>query len=471
MKYISVLLISILLHVSAMGQFPFKKLAPNTYLVQFTNKNNNNYSIDNPDAFLSRKAIERRQRYNISVTEQDLPVTQIYLDTLKSLGLEIYAVSKWLNHAVVYTEDSTKLEPLKNISFIKTKEKPITKMEKITTPFPFEKKKLKIKRENKTIFKYGSGESQIGMLNGHYLHNRGFQGQGMLIGVLDAGFYHADELPAFDSLFANNQILGIKDCVSRDGDVYADGTHGMQVLSTMGGNYPEELVGTAPKADYLLVRTEDGSSENLVEEYYWITGAEFADSCGVDIITSSLGYTRFDDTTCSHKYEDLDGDTAPITIAADIAADKGILVVISAGNEGNDDWKYVSCPADADKNLTVGAVNGRERISSFSSRGPTPDKRIKPDVMAQGSFAYVQGTNKKVTFTFGTSFSCPIMAGATASLWQAFPEFTAQEIIAVIKLSSDNFETPNNDYGYGIPDLAYAYEYLLLLREKRKLEK
>lgn len=468
MKYISIFISALFLSLSAIGQSAYKNIAPDTYLVRFTNKNDNGYSVEKPEEFLSQRAIERRQRYNISITEQDLPVTQTYVDSLEALGFEIYAVSKWFNHAVIYSKDTTLLETITPLSFVRNDIDSLPKVKATYKPLSFEKKEIKIKTENKTVFAYGSGESQIGMLNGHYLHNRGFQGQGMLIGVLDAGFYHADELPAFDSLFANDQIVGIRDCVARDGEVFSDGSHGMQVLSTMGGNFPEKLVGTAPKANYLLVRTEDGDTEYLVEEYYWITGAEFADSMGVDVINTSLGYTAFDDGVNSHAYEDLNGNTAPISIASDIAASKGMLLVTSAGNEGNDEWRHISAPADADSVLTVGSVTSSEKISGFSSRGPSADDRIKPDVMAQGSFAFVQGTGGGITFSFGTSFSGPIMAGAVASLWQAFPDFSAQEIIAVVKLSGSQSDKPDNDYGYGIPDLAYAYEYLLLLREERK---
>jgi len=470
MKLISIAAIALFITTlaTAQDQTDIPQIAPNTFLVEFTDKNDNGFSLDKPEEFLSARAIERRQRYNISLTEQDLPVTKAYVDSLEALGFEIYAVSKWLNHAVVYTEDSTLLEKIPELSFVAlnpTAEE-LEDNDKKENEKP-EYVKIKIKKENETVFDYGSGETQIGMLNAHYLHNRGFQGQGMLIGILDAGFYKADELPAFDSAFANEQIVGYKDCVARDGEVFSDGSHGMMVLSTIAANMPGKLVGTAPKADYLLVRTEDGDSEYMVEEYYWITGAEFADSMGVDVINTSLGYTEYDDGN-NHTYESLDGNTAPITIASNIAADKGILLVTSAGNEGADPWRHISAPADAHGVLTVGSVTSSGKLSSFSSRGPSADGRIKPDVMAQGSFAFVQGTGGNVTFSFGTSFSGPIMTGAITSLWQAFPEFTAEQIKQVVRLSAHQYDKPDNDYGYGIPDFSYAYEYLTMWREKNK---
>lgn len=466
MRFLFLLATAVLISSAAHAQ---SLIAPDTYVVNFTDKNNNGYSLEKPEAFLSQRAIERRQRYNISLTEQDLPVTQAYVDSLKNIGFEIFAVSKWFNHAVVYTEDSTLAEKIADLSFVKA-EPTLSEIVEIHDSIKFERKKIKVKKENETVFDYGSGEKQIGMLKGHYLHNRNYQGQGMRIAVLDAGFYKADELPAFDSAFANNQIVAYKDCVTRDGEVFSDGSHGMQVLSTIAAFTPGKLVGTAPKAEYVLVRTEDGDSEYMVEEYYWITGAEYADSIGAQVINTSLGYTEYDDNLNNHSYENLDGKTAPISIASAIAASKGLLLVTSAGNEGSDPWHHISAPADAPGVLTVGSVTSSGKLSGFSSRGPSADGRVKPDVVALGSFAFVQGTGGNVTFSFGTSFSGPIMTGAVTCLWQAFPEFTAQEIMQAVRISAHQYDKPDNDYGYGIPDLAYAYEYLKELQEERKLK-
>lgn len=465
MKSLSIFIFAVLF-----SGFVSAQLAPNIYLVNFTDKNNCGYSIDKPEEFLSQRAIERRQKYNISITDQDLPVTNAYIDSLKSLGFEIYAVSKWFNHAVVYTKDSELIQKLQSLSFVDLSKDTVKTEKKQTDRKKLKNLDVKYKKDDYVSFQYGLGENQITMLNGHYMHNRGFRGQGMQIAVLDAGFYKADELPALDSLFANNQILGIRDFVARDDEVFKDDSHGMQVLSTIGGYYPEKLVGTAPKAKFWLLRTEDESSEYIVEEYYWISGAEFADSVGVDMIHTSLGYNDFDDKVNSHTYEDMNGDTAPISIGADIASAKGLLVVTSAGNEGNDPWKYVSAPADADSVLSVGAVGSRGKISNFSSRGPSSDGRVKPDVMGQGSFAFVQGNNGDITFSFGTSFSGPIIAGVVACLWQAHPSFPPQEIIEVVRRSSHKYDNPNGDYGYGIPDMAYAHEYLKILEKNREAE-
>ena len=204
-----------------------------------------------------------------------------------------------------------------------------------------------------------------------------------------------------------------------------------------------------------------------VEEYYWAAAAEYADSLGVDMIHTSLGYNDFDDKVSSHKYKDMNGDVAPVSVAADIASAKGILVVTSAGNEGNDAWKYVSAPADADSVLSVGAVKADKDYAYFSSRGPSADGRIKPEVVAQGSWAYVQGSSGSVTFASGTSFSGPIMAGAVASLWQANLEFSNMEIIEAVIKSCDEYDNPNTFTGFGIPDFAWADAYL----KKKKKDK
>ncbi len=448
------------------GLFSQTQIKPNIYIVKFKDKKNNGYSIEKPEQFLSDRAIERRKTRKIAVTEQDMPVTQTYLNELKSLGFEIYAVSKWMNLAVVYSENPDLYAKASALEFVEPYNTIPKADAKKTEPEKFKKlKKLSATKGEKSAFDYGKGKNQAEMLKVDVLHSLGFTGKGMQIAVLDAGFYHVNELPSFETLHKNNQILGIRDFVARDGEVYEDDTHGMMVLSCIGGNMPGELVGTAPDAEFYLLRTEDEASEYIVEEYYWIAGAEYADSLGVDLIHSSLGYNDFDDKIHSHKYEDMNGDTAPISIAADIAASKGIFVVTSAGNEGNDPWHYVSAPADADNVLAVGSVTAIGTISDFSSRGPTADGRIKPDGMAQGSFAKVQSSSGKITSSFGTSFSGPILAGAVACLWQANPEFTNIEIIDAVRRTASLALEPNADYGFGIPNLALADAYLKSLKK------
>jgi len=466
MKRTALLLLIAFAISSAFGQ----KVAPNTYLIKFKDKNNSSYSIEKPKEFLSERAVLRRQKYNIAVTDQDLPVNANYIQALKDLGFEIFAVSKWFNHAIVYSEDSTLLEKAHDLEFVTT-ETEIKKNGKKSVIENSEKIDIMATPDTEPFLDYGKGENQITMLNVHKLHNEGFTGKGIVMALLDAGYYNTDSLTGFDSIRINNQILGTKDFVERDGDVYKDASHGMQVLSTIAANLPGKLIGSAPHAKFWLLRSEDDRSENIVEEYYWISAAEFADSVGADIIHSSLGYNNFDIKSLSHTYDDMNGDIAPATIASDIASSKGILVVTSAGNEGNDSWKYITSPADADSTLTVGSTTENGTASYFSSKGPSVDGRIKPDVMAQGSFIYVLGRKKGVTFSFGTSFSAPLMAGAVACLWQANPGCTNMEIIDAVRKSSDKYNKPDETYGYGIPDFEKADKYLKKkMKEKEKAE-
>lgn len=443
--------------------FLFAQISPNHYLVHFTDKKNSSYSLEHPEQFLTQRAIERRTKYNISYDESDLPVNQAYIDSLKALGLAIVNVSKWFNSVSVYSTDKFLIDTLDKISFVKSVGISKNKTKK-------NKKELnantQIKYEQSLDFDssgydyYGSGFRQIEMLQAHYLHDAGYKGEGMLVAILDAGFYKVNELAAFDSIRANHQIVGVYDFVDNDTSVYDAATHGMMVLSTIASNLPGELVGTAPKADFLLLRTEQIASEYIIEEFNWAVAAEYADSLGADIISSSLGYNNFDDSTQSHSYSDMDGNSTLISIAADLAAKKGILVVSSAGNEGFSQWKYISAPADADSVLTVGAVTEDENIAFFSSRGPTFDRRIKPDVCAQGMPAMVIAADGSVTMSSGTSFSAPIITGAVTCLWQAHPELNNMQIIDAVKRSADRYNQPDTIFGYGIPDFYAAHIYL-----------
>ncbi len=441
------------------NSFSQLKVAPDTYVIRFKNKANTPYSVDKPLEFLSERAVLRRQKYNIPITEQDIPVNKIYIDSIKHFGFDIFGTSKWMNCVIVHSEDSLLINKIKDIDFVDTSVIVDKDKSKHKQAEP-EKINIESKADTFYTYDYGYGKNQVRMLNLHNLHNKGFAGQGMQIAVLDAGFKNVDKLDGFDSIRTRNQILGFKDFVERDSDVYRDATHGMQVLSTIAANYPGKLTGTAPEAKFWLLRTETEHSENLVEEYYWIEGAEFADSAGVDIIHSSLGYNDFNDSTVSFTYQDMNGDIAPATIASDIASSKGILCVTSAGNEGDAIWKYITSPADADSTLTVGAVNGEGIIADFSSVGPTFDGRIKPEVVAQGAFVWVLNPKRGVTFSFGTSFSGPIIAGAVACLWQAHPECSNMEIIDAVIKSSDRYTNPNNEYGYGLPNFDKADKYL-----------
>ena len=450
------------LNLNAKAQY---EVSQGKYAVKFTDKSQNNYTLDKPEEFLSKKALDRREKFSINFDERDLPVTQQYVDSLKGLGFKIQGVSKWLNCAVVIC-DSTLLEKLQTLSFVdynyqwrkQKEEKPKAEIQQLERP------KIKRKKQPDLAMKlpYGKGANQVQMLNVQALHNLGFKGQGITAALLDAGFYKVNKLNSFKPMMAKEHVLGTWDFADLEEDVYENDNHGMNVLSCITGYEPDYLIGTAPEAEVYLFRTEIGSSENIIEEFLWAMAAEKADSLGVDLIHSSLGYHKFDNPDKSYSYSEMDGNTAISTIAADIAASKGILVTVSAGNEGdNPSWKYITSPADADSVLTVGAVDKDEKIAYFSSNGPSFDGRIKPDVCAKGVNSAVQGASNHITHSNGTSFSGPIMAGACICLMQAHPKAPVMTIINAVKTASSQFDNPDNIYGYGIPDFELAHQILI----------
>lgn len=446
---------------------------PNKYFVRFTDKDNSPYSIGNPQEFLTERSIERRLRYNIPIDIYDLPVNPQYLQAVSDIGVELINPTKWLNGVTVFTTDPSKIAEIEALSFVES----TYKIAKLTGPKPkagFDDEIALNKpfQMNETLahntaslkqstgtnsLNYGFGYNQINMINGIPLHDEGYRGQGMVIGVLDAGFTNTDQMAAFDSLYMNGRILGTRDFVSGGDYVYQGSGHGTAVLSTMGGNLPGELVGTAPDASYYLIRTEDTGSEYIIEEYNWASGAEYADSVGADVLNTSLGYIGFDDPSQSHLYEHMDGNTAPITIAADIAASRGMIVVNSAGNSGNSStWPWIGAPADGDSVFSIGAVDASGNLAGFSSVGPTADGRTKPDVAAQGSSTVVASSSGGTTTSSGTSFSSPIIAGMTACLWQADLAARNMDIVEALRLSGNFAANPNNQYGWGIPDYVVA---------------
>jgi len=445
--------------------------APTKYWIKFKDKNNSPYSISIPAAFLSSKSIERRIKQGITIQENDLPVNSWYIDSVQNTGAKVLTKSKWFNAVTISTTDTSVINKIMKFPFVVNVEK-VTKYKKkniekdIDIDFSENNaKKNEEKKDQKDLstsqeYHYGKGKNQIEMLGGIYMHNHGYRGEGMTIAVIDGGFYKVDKLSIFDSLWINKQILGYKDFVSPNGNVFNEATHGMSVLSTMGGNLPGQLVGTAPKANYWLLRSEDTNSEFPVEEDNWVAAAEFADSVGVDVINSSLGYTEFDNGYLSHTYADMNGNTCRVTIGADLAVSKGMIVVNSAGNSGNDNWKYIGAPADGDSVLTIGAVDPTGDYAAFSSIGPSHDGRVKPDVVAQGLNTYVVSSNGSVYTSNGTSFSSPVMAGMVACLWQANPNKKNTEILDAIRKSASQYNEPDIYLGYGIPNFPVANKIL-----------
>jgi hypothetical protein len=425
------------------------------YFVTFTDKAGTPYDVNKPEQFLSSRAIARRQKQNIPVTERDLPVSPVYTDSLKELGLEIKHTTKWFNGCIVFTSDTALMDTLINygfVSFVETTYKPVSnKSAKQQDRVFAAKKSAKLNDEI-----YGNAYDQINTVNGIALHNKGYMGDGMIIAIIDAGFYGVDNLPAFTHLWNENRILGTKDFVNPNSNIFNEHTHGMNVLSIIGGKIDGTYLGTAPGASFYLLRTEDVHSEYPIEADYWICAAEFADSAGVDVINTSLGYSVFDDNSMSYSYSQLDGSSIRISKAASIAAAAGMVVVVSAGNEGAKTWHYISAPADAKNILTVGAMTADSTKANFSSFGPTADGRIKPDVTAMGVNVAVQNTGGGISLGDGTSFSAPVITGLAACLWQSLSNMTSEEITKVITESCNNYDSPDNNMGFGIPDFKTA---------------
>ncbi|KQB37570.1 S8 family serine peptidase [Flavobacterium aquidurense] len=421
--------------------------------VYFKDKPNAQIFFDTPSMMLSQRALERRGNQNIALDLTDVPVEETYINLVKSSnGISVMAQSKWMN-ALHIRGTQANILSLTSMAFV-DKIVFANKALNITTKMvsPEKISQVKDKLETTIDYAYGSSASQIQMLNGQVLHQQNYTGSNKVIAVLDAGFPGVNTALPFKKLIDNNQILGGYDFVNRNENFYTGDSHGTMVLSTMGGYKENALVGTAPDASYYLFITEYAPTENPVEESYWVEAAERADNLGADIITTSLGYFGFDNAAYSHTYSDMNGTTNFISRGAQIAFSKGIIVVASAGNEGSTAEPHIGGPADAVSVITVGAVAASKNKSSFSSIGPSYDGRIKPDVMAQGTAAVVSDTSGNIVTTNGTSFSCPIMAGMIACLWQAFPSKTNKEIREMILQSSDRYTTPNNTYGYGIPN-------------------
>lgn len=419
------------------------------YRISLKDKAATDYSLQKPEMYLSKKSIERRKRQGLEIDSTDLPVCKKYVDAIRKKGVHVLVTGKWDNFVTVSCNDSMLIAEIAGLPFVRSTERVWRGVAKRAS----ERDSL-INKPLRTDSLYGPAITQIKMSHADRLHEAGFKGQGMTIAVIDAGFHNVDKIEAMKNI----NILGTRDFVNPEADIYAESSHGMSVLSCMAMNQPNVMIGTAPEASYWLLRSEDEYSENLVEQDYWAVAIEFADSVGVDLVNTSLGYYSFDDPAKNYRYRDLNGHYALMSREAAKAADKGIVVVCSAGNSGSGSWKKITPPGDAENVITVGAVNKYGVLAPFSSVGNTADGRVKPDVVAVGLGSDVMGTDGNLRHANGTSFSSPIMCGMVACLWQACPELTAKEIIELVRRSGDRAVFPDNIYGYGIPDLWKAYQ-------------
>jgi serine protease AprX len=419
------------------------------YRVYLKDKGDNNINKYSATDLMSSRAFDRRRKAGIQAPDfLDLPVNESYLNQISTLGLKLQSTSKWMNTALFKSQSSFDINILLHLPFVSDVK---------TVKSPGEKNKFndkldfRIEAADPTSF-----DRPVAMVNGYPLHDSGYDGKNVLIAILDGGFINADNISSLDDLRSRNGIKTTYDFVKKNQSVYNSSAHGTAVLSVLAGKIPGQIEGTATGADFLLLKTEDVESEFPCEEDFWAAGAEFADSSGADIISSSLGYFNFDDSTLNYKYSDLDGNTAFVTKAADIAASKGILVVNSAGNERTQNWKRIIFPSDGRSVLAAGAVDGNNIISDFSSAGPSADGRIKPDNVAMGVSVPVQTTGNIIGRSSGTSFSCPVLSGMAACLLQAFPRAINSDIIKVFHSSADRYSSPDSLYGYGIPDINLA---------------
>ena len=460
MKLIIPLLFIVILLTEAKAQYP--KL-----IVQLKDKANNTFSLNNASQFLSARAIQRRTRYNIPIDSADLPVTQRYIDSLRLAGnVTVLSTSKWLNQVLLQSTDQNAINKIRSFPFVRlvlsfglrTSDNPV--IEKFKEEVKPLERSIQISQQKiaADYYDYGNSFAQVHIHEGEFLHNKGYRGENMQITILDAGFLQYKTITAFDSIRINGQVLGERDFVAFDNSVNEDDSHGMYCLSILSANWPGKMVGTAPKSKYWLVRTENAATEYPIEEHNWVAGAEFADSTGSDMISSSLGYSEFDDPSFNHTYNDFYKNTTMVSRGATIAAKKGMIVMNSAGNEGGNNWKYIIFPADADSVCAVGAVNASGVIAGFSSYG-YPGK-VKPNIVSVGSGTVIAGLNNQPSSGNGTSFSNPNVAGLVACLWQAFPNFNNMKILDAVYRSSDRYNTPDNRYGFGIPNFRTAFQLL-----------
>ena len=460
MLRISIYILAILVSFSQLAA----QVSPGKYYVQFSDKNNSPYSLNQPEEYLTQRAIERRTTQNIPIDMRDIPVNPSYLNGVRNAGAVILNPTKWLNGVTIETNDPAVISAIAALPYVVDVKMGSMKTVESEIPKDFFKNgeygvapSVQASNKQGQTSDYGSAYNQIHMVRGDEIHDMGYRGEGIVIGVLDSGFDRADEIAVFNNLWADNRVLGTKDFITGGPVTFDTHHHGTGVLSIMAADLPGTMIGTAPKASYYLLRTEYAPNEFIIEEYNWVSGAEFADSVGCDVLNTSLGYSTFDDTLQNHTYADMDGNTTPITIGADIAASKGMIVVNSAGNYGANAWYYITAPADGDSVFTIGAVNAQGIPWISSGNGPTSDGRIKPDITAQGEGTYFATPSGSITNGNGTSLSSPIIAGMMACLLQSMPDRTNMELINMVKESASISDNPDNKIGYGIPDFVSAH--------------
>lgn len=438
-----------------------------TCYVQLRDKSGSPYTISHPEAFLSARALERRRLQHIPIADNDLPVSATYAHQVGAI-CHVAATLRWTNGLLIRTDDPAAITQVRALPFV-TAVRILSSGGASTRHKALDAPRItKAGTQTVDTTLYGSATRQTTMMHLDRLHGLGYWGDGVVIAMMDAGFYNADSVTFMRRVFEEGRMLYTWNFVFDTFEVFGSPRaypHGCNTFSCIAANIPYKMVGTAPNASFMLFQTEDNRSETIAEEYYWAAAAERADSMGADILSTSLGYTTFDasDAADSHTYADMTGHTTPIARAVNTAASKGLIVVNSAGNEGDDAWHYIGTPGDADSGVSIGAVDPSAAIAGFSSRGPNSSGHIKPDMCAQGAPAALSTPYSTLTAEYGTSFSCPITAGAFACLRQAFPSVPNMEMVEIVRQTCSQYTHPDSDYGYGIPDFGLAYDKLKVL--------
>lgn len=422
-----------------------------TYFVTFKYKKSVGYSISDPSKYLTAKSIERRSKQRITIDSTDLPVSRDYVAAVQSKVGKVLYTSKWLNGILVEatTEQANGLFTLDMVKDVDVAFVVLSSQvsQKLDDPYDFGNP------GQSTGSVYGEAFEQVNLIKGQYLHSKKFKGKGITVAVIDAGFENYEGLSVLSGMRSN--VVDSYDYIAKSNFLRASDAHGTKILSLLAGVNEGLFYGSAIDASYALYITESNQFEQKVEEYTWCLAAERADSIGVDIITSSLGYSKFDIASMNHTVADLSKNRVPVSVAAGLAAKKGILTVISAGNEGNKAWGVITFPADASDVISVGAVTNVGRLGIFSSVG-LPNT-TKPEVVCMGVATSLVDANGNIVKGNGTSYATPQIAGFAACLWEAFPKATALDIRTAILKSSSNYALPNNQIGYGIPDFEKAY--------------
>lgn len=455
MNVIYCFLIIIIISPITLAQSNTDKHSHNLHLVELKDKNTSAFSLFLPQEYLSHRALERRMNQGVLIDTLDLPISISYIKTVAQLA-PVQGKSRWLNALAVHTESKTILKKIEALPFVKSIQ-PLGKFREAKAGKMYSKRPDIDSSKHQESY-YGLAETQISMLGGEKLHQLGYTGKEIQIAIVDGGFNNSYRMAVFDSLFLEHRLLGTQDFVDGDDFVYENSTHGTNVLSIMAAKKAHLMVGTAPDASYYLFKTEDMRGEFRAEEFYWLLALEYADSVGVDVVNSSVGYNQFQDESMSYQYKDLDGKSALISRAATIASAKGILIVNAAGNAGRRDWHYLLAPADVAEVLTVAAVQRDSSRVDFSSWGPTSDGRMKPDIAALGeNTAYASMMTYNVGYGDGTSYSCPVITGMVAALKQAFPKMPNKALKAAIFKGATQATQADSSLGHGIPNFFQAY--------------